>query len=1584
MKKTLVSVFACMALLLTGICLLLPAVSNAAGEETAYPVTGTGDAALSAWATGDYSYLKLQKATELALNGETVVIDLAGNDLHITGSGNLQVFDTANDTYDHTLCGLVTAGEDVVVKTVLDAPNGSRYVALTEGQYTTAHRLEMKLTAISLRTSCAGIYYQASFSCDRFVEEKIGAYGLVVSAQDMPRDDFETAEDDLYTVMDKKDFVSGATVNSGIIANILRDDPDVNNTQRMDIAVYARVYMKLDDTTILSNTGATASLQSLMNRLDEQYGNFASIVQGQLDDFYKTWKNQGTDWSFANIGKEKKVIDNSALQFQDETTNAWCPVCEKTVQWQALQESSVMQVAQNGAHYYLQSNLTFTGSGSGVYAYMQAPGSTGQTACVHLNGYELTSTKVPAFHGSNGVLNIMGEGVVTGTQDSSEKGKGAAIQTNNKIKTNAVNLYGGIYRKSDASHANAGVLGIRAGGGGIFVYEGATIDAASGYAIYIGAPTSVDHRLGLYGCTVNGDVGFLLPANESYQTKAELKDCTINGTVTATESMTVTLAGKLDIDKIVVPEEARLTTKGLAQGSVVGIEADGAFITPSSNVGDYTELFVAAQAGKKIILRGDTLYCDKDYTSDLSFTEGTTAYCPVCESDKTWTPLTAGTEPFKPTLGEHYYLAESLTYTGSGAAYIIMNGGAGKTVCIHLNGNNITAPNSRVFYGSSSILNVMGTGVVSGRVPDTYGPGSVVQNNTSNVNGTINLYSGTYRQAEGAATTEYTVNLHDAGKINVYRDAEVIGNVSGNAYRIAMPRSNNASGEILGAYLDGNVQLEGANAEKGYTVGLTLDDATVTGTLDINGTNTVKVLHGTTVSLLDMESTTKLTLDRLTEDAKITVKNAGAFAESSVEADRYISCFRTAQRDDKILNKDGVLTYKVNYTGKLLLNSDGQAWCPVCMQTVTWTALTDNDTLNIAQNGYHYYLTGDVEHTGTSTAYLKAPETKNHTACFHLNGYNLTATALPAIYGSSGVLNVMGNGVVSGYGGNNRGAALQVNNYLTNVNAVNLYSGTYRKGDNAAAGSYVIGYGTNGGGVYIYEDARIEASGDNAIYVGFPHASGDNKLGLFDCTIDGNIQILAPDAARTTKTVVSGINAAVNGNMSVYGSHDITFRGRTKLSKLTLAAGTIVEFADMLSGSQIGVSASGIFTTPMEQADDWLQYFSIDSEGDMLIVRDKCLYQGPQQQIPEAVTEDISTLDTIYAGREVRYGEMHDHSNSGPKADGFQSIATWKTKMAEIGMDFTTIVDHRQSVHMYDSDWDSSMFIGGSEPSAYIQGWPDGNRNMHYNMIFADAADLESLVKAFEGFEYVDAEDGKGGTWVTDVPSFTELEEQAAMVRQLGGFFVAVHPKYDSYIKSDDPLDYYFGDYTGIEITTGTGGNMCYQDNEEAYQLWLDLLDMGKKVYATAGSDFHALPNASALTTLYGSDRDAQAYVDIFRSGDFAPGWVGIRMAMGDTTMGGTGSFTGQRLVFSVGDMYDVQLQDSYGSYYYKADHTYCVQLYDDSGLLMESAIDPAQMQYFAVDADAEAKFYRIVVWDQTENTRVGVSNPIWNSDVAE
>ena len=126
-------------------------------------------------------------------------------------------------------------------------------------------------------------------------------------------------------------------------------------------------------------------------------------------------------------------------------------------------------------------------------------------------------------------------------------------------------------------------------------------------------------------------------------------------------------------------------------------------------------------------------------------------------------------------------------------------------------------------------------------------------------------------------------------------------------------------------------------------------------------------------------------------------------------------------------------------------------------------------------------------------------------------------------------------------------------------------------------------------------------------------------------------------------------------------------------------------------------------------------------------------------------------------------------------------------------------------------------------------------------------------------------------------------------------------------------------------------------------------------------------------------------YMGYIHNGNLTPGWVGIRMCVGDTAMGGKTNFAGKRLVFSVGDMYCnpvTKTDELYAEFdpSYDPDRTYIMELHDEKGVVYTQPVDPGKMNYFALDADPDVKLYRVVIWDKTQNVRVGVSNPIWNN----
>lgn len=355
-----------------------------------------------------------------------------------------------------------------------------------------------------------------------------------------------------------------------------------------------------------------------------------------------------------------------------------------------------------------------------------------------------------------------------------------------------------------------------------------------------------------------------------------------------------------------------------------------------------------------------------------------------------------------------------------------------------------------------------------------------------------------------------------------------------------------------------------------------------------------------------------------------------------------------------------------------------------------------------------------------------------------------------------------------------------------------------------------------------------------------------------------------------------------------------------------------------------------------------------------------------------ATDADIAKLDGLYTDRQAYHGELHDHADTGGWSDGNNTLEEWKAEMAYVkDMDFAVIADHKQVLHMYLDEWDDTLFIGGTEAGTSIGGTSATQNAVHYNMLFADPQSFEATLVAFPTkYQYYCTETNHSNRYYYANFSYEEFCQVAQKVLDNGGFFTHVHPKGDSYMISDNPEDYVFADYMGLEVLCGWYGNMSAQNNQEAYQLWTDLLALGRRIYATSGSDSHRLSNTVSLATIYSHEKNARAYLDYVRAGNFTAGPAGIRMAIGDTQMGGECSFEGQRLVVSVGDFHSKASNP---------EHTYRVDLYDDQGLVFSQELTGGDTQYFAIDADASAKFYRAEVYDVTEGYQFALGNPIWN-----
>lgn len=347
--------------------------------------------------------------------------------------------------------------------------------------------------------------------------------------------------------------------------------------------------------------------------------------------------------------------------------------------------------------------------------------------------------------------------------------------------------------------------------------------------------------------------------------------------------------------------------------------------------------------------------------------------------------------------------------------------------------------------------------------------------------------------------------------------------------------------------------------------------------------------------------------------------------------------------------------------------------------------------------------------------------------------------------------------------------------------------------------------------------------------------------------------------------------------------------------------------------------------------------------------------------ITKADFSDISWIDNLYKGRKPFYGELHDHSDSGGTSDGKSTLARWRKGMEELGLDFAAILDHRQVRHMYLPEWEDGVFIGGTEPGIRLTNSKAELGEMHYNILMEGPSQVEELLSRFPEYEF---EGGPEGHFVYPDYSVERMGELIDNVKELGGFYVHPHPK--QIMRSDDPNDYCFRDETGIEV--------FYEDlrGEKTavnYELWKGILAEGRHIWACAGGDWHSAPADTAITTIYAEEKSNRAYLSHLRVGDFVCGGVGIRMCIGETLMGGKCDFSGKRLVVSVGDIHRSVHYDN---------HQYRVDIITDRGVVASAPVNPNETNCFAIDTE-ECKFYRAEVFDETENLRIAVGNPIWN-----
>ena len=366
--------------------------------------------------------------------------------------------------------------------------------------------------------------------------------------------------------------------------------------------------------------------------------------------------------------------------------------------------------------------------------------------------------------------------------------------------------------------------------------------------------------------------------------------------------------------------------------------------------------------------------------------------CPVCNRTVTWTPIKNGERigALSKDTEYHYYLAEDVSALS--AQFGEMS--TGTNVCLHLNGKNVITK-GRIEMYSGATLNIFGEGSMTfnGDVTnDSYRVAAINLDGSS----TVNLYGGTYAVSGRAAEENAPfIRMAASANVNILDQAAVNGTILTNKGTLVLDGAATAADIDVGT----NGKL---NVKKTWT-----------GTAQVDFSN-------------DLQNNVVPAANGTTDGAFIGTLN---------------------MRDGVVLqgSENGTLT-ATGFNKNLVLDENGQGYCEVCQDTVTWTAINNGGRIGApAKNGeYHFYLAEDVTAQNAQFA-----ELTDSTLCLHLNGHDVIQKGRIHLCGTT-TMNILGSGkmtfnaeVTSANAQTQAGYRIAGINLAYGATTLNVYGGTF-------------------------------------------------------------------------------------------------------------------------------------------------------------------------------------------------------------------------------------------------------------------------------------------------------------------------------------------------------------------------------------------------------------------------------------------------------------------------------------------------------------------------------------------------------------
>lgn len=636
---------------------------------------------------------------------------------------------------------------------------------------------------------------------------------------------------------------------------------------------------------------------------------------------------------------------------------SWCQECgEWITSWTAVDGTTVKRIGFIATaathHYYIQND--FACNESGWFLNANAAGEN-----VHLN---MNGKKVTVGSATTGGVMAQNGGSVVIFNTATELGELTTCDNSTygvaNVNIGTFTLGSNVKLYSTSANANP-VVTVAAG---TFTMEAGSEVSASGtgvVAVQVNdkgvEPNAIFEMNG--GTITAGTTGVAVVNGSSSASgkinKVILNDGTVTGTVTVS-------SGTLTLDKAASPSGTisvgtygKLIVNSTWTGSAVadfaaGLDEDGMVsVTNGEANADFKGTLRESGAYRKLVWAEGT---NQLMAEDYDFNPGEHnqySYCEACDAYVQWTPLTAplGTDVVG---GGHYYLTEAYNDNGGNGTYIMAaKSGSwyGNSVCLHLNGKNITT--SKAFYleGQETKLYILGNGGI------TYTGTSCLMRLNNNTK--AYLYGGTYSCTNDVPVLNLTNGMNSL--VHLYGTTAINGSVTLN-------RVSTATGDALATTL--------------Y-----MHDSATVNSITANAKGKLYITNGWNGSIGSVTYTDPASIDAETK----LVSTDNAVVAGTLGANASIKLF-----DDRELVQDGTQLKAIDYSEFAPDRHNGYSYCEVCNAYVTWDKVTGKlGAITYTSDTMHYYLDQSIAFAGTSVQDYFMQTTNGKMVHFNMNGWSI-------------------------------------------------------------------------------------------------------------------------------------------------------------------------------------------------------------------------------------------------------------------------------------------------------------------------------------------------------------------------------------------------------------------------------------------------------------------------------------------------------------------------------------------------------------------------------------------------------------------